>query len=35
MVFVINREFQDYNQTRRFELVSSDIAFKFGYTFRF
>ena len=35
MVFVINREFLDYDQTRTFKSVSSDIAFKFSYTFRF
>ena len=35
MVFVINREFQDYNQTRDFTSVTSDIAFKFSYTFRY
>jgi len=35
MVFVINREFQDYDLTRSFRSVSSDIAFKFSYTFRF
>jgi hypothetical protein len=35
MVFVINREFQDYTETRNFKSVSSDIAFKFSYTFRF
>ena len=35
MVFVINREFLDYNQMRSFKSVSSDIAFKYSYTFRF
>lgn len=35
MVFVINREFQDYNETRSFKSVASDIAFKFSCTFRF
>ena len=35
IVFVINREYQDYNQTRSFKSISSDIAFKFSYTFRF
>ena len=35
MVFVINREFQDDTDTRSFKSVSSDIAFKFSYTFRF
>jgi hypothetical protein len=34
-VFVINREFQDYTETRTFKSTSSDIAFKFSYTFRF
>jgi hypothetical protein len=35
MVFVINREFLDYDRTRSFKSVSSDIAFKLSYTFRF
>jgi hypothetical protein len=35
MVFVINREFQDYTETRSFKSLSSDVAFKFSYTFRF
>jgi hypothetical protein len=35
MVFVINREFQDYTDTRSFKSVSSDIALKLSYTFRF
>jgi hypothetical protein len=35
MVFVINREFEDRNETRSFKSVSSDIAFKLSYTFRF
>lgn len=35
MVFVINREFQDYDQTRSFKSVSSDIALKVSYTFRY
>jgi hypothetical protein len=35
MVFVINREFQDYDQTRTFKSTSSDIAFKISYTFRY
>jgi hypothetical protein len=35
MVFVINREFRDYAETRSFESFSSDVAFKFSYTFRF
>jgi hypothetical protein len=35
MVLVMNREFQDYDQRRSFKSVSSDIAFKFSYTFRF
>lgn len=30
MLFVINREFQDYDLTRSFRSVSSDIAFKFS-----
>jgi Carbohydrate family 9 binding domain-like/Domain of unknown function (DUF5916) len=35
MVFVINREFEDPNQTRNFNSTYSDIAFKFSYTFRY
>lgn len=35
MVLVINREFQDFDQRRSFTSVSSDIAFKLSYTFRF
>ncbi len=35
MMFVINWEFQDYNQTRSFKSVTSDIVFKFSYRFRF
>jgi len=35
MVFVINREFEDPNQTRSFHSTYSDIAFKFSYTFRY
>ncbi|MFQ6006499.1 MAG: DUF5916 domain-containing protein [Woeseia sp.] len=35
MVLVVNREFQDFDQRRRFKSVSSEIAFKFSYTFRF
>lgn len=35
MVFVINREFDDPNQTRSFKSTYSDIAFKVSYTFRY
>ena len=35
MVFVINREFQHYHQTRHFKSVSADVALKLSYTFRF
>ncbi|MFQ5548262.1 MAG: DUF5916 domain-containing protein [Woeseia sp.] len=35
MVLVVNREFQHFEQRRRFKSASSDIAFKFSYTFRF
>jgi hypothetical protein len=35
MVFVINREFEDPNQTRSFKSTYSDIAFKVSYTFRY
>jgi hypothetical protein len=35
MVFVVNHEFEDPTETRNFKSLSSDIAFKFSYTFRF
>lgn len=35
MVLVINREFQDTDEGRRFESLSSDVALKISYTFRF
>ena len=35
LLLVVNREFVDYLSDRHFTSVSSDITFKFGYTFRF
>ena len=35
MVMVISREFIDYSRNYRFQSVTGDLMFKFGYTFRF
>ena len=35
VLLVVNREFVDFMRDRTFTSVTSDITFKFGYTFRF
>jgi len=35
VILVVNREFADYTRNLRFTSLTSDITFKFGYTFRF
>ncbi|MGI9222763.1 MAG: DUF5916 domain-containing protein [Woeseiaceae bacterium] len=35
VILVVNREFADYTRDRTFTSVTSDLTFKFSYTFRF
>ena len=35
MVLVLNREFLDTGGNYTFKSITSDLTFKFGYTFRF
>jgi len=35
MVFVVNREYVDFERDSAFTVVSGDVRFKFSYTFRF